>query len=144
MDAKGSLDVAISMRTAKACGPGTPGLVLSSQDVCLASDGDYQVTDTGESTHNAVNTIAQGRPGVSVEPVVANSCASYTAHEAAGAASTRFSLRPLFSRDKINARLGRVSAARMLTLVYPLFEMFIRAARERPTRRSRMPQLPSD
>ena len=28
-----------------------------------ANDGDYEVTDTGESTHNAVNTVAQGRPG---------------------------------------------------------------------------------
>jgi hypothetical protein len=28
-----------------------------------AGDGDYKVTDTGGSTHNAVNTIAQGRPG---------------------------------------------------------------------------------
>jgi hypothetical protein len=37
-----------------------------------ANDGDYEVTDTGESTHNAVNTVAQGRPGVSVEPVVTN------------------------------------------------------------------------
>src|SRR5262249_19137621 len=51
--------------------------------------------DTGESTKISVNTIAQGRPDVSVEPVVINSCASFTAHEAAGAASARSSLRPL-------------------------------------------------
>jgi hypothetical protein len=29
-------------------------------------DGDYEVTDTGESAHNAVNTIAQGKPERSV------------------------------------------------------------------------------
>jgi hypothetical protein len=32
------------------------------------------------------------------EPVVTNSCAFYFAHEAAGALSTRYSLRPLISR----------------------------------------------
>jgi hypothetical protein len=34
-----------------------------------------------------------------VEPVVSNSCAFFTAHEAAGATSIRSSLRPLLSRD---------------------------------------------
>jgi hypothetical protein len=81
-------------RTAKSCGPGAPGLALSLAGD-LRGDGDYEVTDTGESTKISVNTIAQGRPDVSVEPVVNNSCASYTAHEAAGAASARSSLRPL-------------------------------------------------
>jgi hypothetical protein len=47
-------------RTAKACGPGTPGLVLSAQGAIIARDGDYQVTDIGESTQISVNTIAQG------------------------------------------------------------------------------------
>jgi hypothetical protein len=70
-------------------------------------DGDYEVTDTGESTHNAVKTIAQGRPGVAAEPVVNNSCAFFVAHEAAGAASTRLSLRPLFFRGDTVARPGR-------------------------------------
>jgi hypothetical protein len=46
----------------KACGPGTPGLVLSLAGD-LRGDGDYEVTDTGESTQDNVNTIAQGRPG---------------------------------------------------------------------------------
>jgi hypothetical protein len=41
-----------------------------------------------------------------VEPVVTNSCAFYTAHEAAGATSIRSSLRPLFSRDTAEAKLG--------------------------------------
>src|SRR5262245_26797580 len=48
-----------------------------------------------KSTKISVNTIAQGRPDVPVEPVVNNSCAFLTAHEAAGAASARSSLRPL-------------------------------------------------
>jgi hypothetical protein len=40
-------------------------------------------------------------------PVVTNSCVFYFTHEAAGAAGTRLSLRPPFSRDKIHASLGR-------------------------------------
>jgi len=52
----------VGFRTAKSCGPGAPGLAPS-----LAGDprgdGDYEVTDTGESTRISVNTIAQGRPG---------------------------------------------------------------------------------
>src|ERR1700733_2967312 len=44
-------------------------------------------------------TIAQGRPDDCGVPVVANACAFYTAHAAAGATRTRSSLRPLnFSR----------------------------------------------
>jgi hypothetical protein len=68
-----STDEGRCARTAKACGPGAPWLALSLRtgDVGpLGPDaprsqatGDYEVTDTGESTHNAVNTIAQGRPG---------------------------------------------------------------------------------
>ena len=42
------------------------------------------------------NTIAQGMPVFSGEPVVTNSCAFYFAREAAGASDTRLSLRPLF------------------------------------------------
>src|SRR5215813_902160 len=57
-----------AMRTAKPCGPGTPGLVLSLQaKVC--SDGDYQVTDTGESAEQAVNRRA-GNAGTTAGPVV--------------------------------------------------------------------------
>jgi hypothetical protein len=73
MDAGTSTDEWCCSRTAEACGPGTPGLVLSLRDrdvgpigpdaLSFAGDGDYEVTDTGESTYNAVNTIAQGRPG---------------------------------------------------------------------------------
>jgi hypothetical protein len=76
---------------------------------------DPRVTVTKRSwtpgrARSSVNTIARGRPDVSVEPVVTNSCAFYTAHEAAGAASTRLSLRPSLSpRDVGPASLGRES-----------------------------------
>jgi hypothetical protein len=94
MDAACVARRAARTRTTKSCGPGAPGLALSLAGD-LRGDGDYEVTDTGESTKISVNTIAQGRPDVSVEPVVNNSCAFLTAHEAAGAASARSSLRPL-------------------------------------------------
>jgi hypothetical protein len=52
---------------------------------------------TGESPKEAVKTIAQGRPGYFGKPVVTMLvCFSHFAREAAGAASTRLSLRPLF------------------------------------------------
>ena len=56
-----------------------------------------KVMDTGESTLISRNTIAQGRPDCFGGPVVTNSCAFFTAHEAAGAQNTRLSLRPLVS-----------------------------------------------
>src|SRR4051794_38850261 len=61
---------------------------------------------TGESTKEAVKTIARGRPGEPGEPVVTNSsCFIYFAREAAGASSTRLSLRPLFrGRSKYTTR----------------------------------------
>ena len=52
---------------------------------------------TGESTKETVKTIAQGRPDVTGGPVVTTLvCYFYFAREAAGAAGTRLSLRPLF------------------------------------------------
>jgi hypothetical protein len=45
-------------------------------------------------------------PVAPVEPVVSNSCAFYTAHEAAGAASIRSSLRPCIARDNADEKLG--------------------------------------
>jgi hypothetical protein len=65
VDAAGLPDGQSRMRTTEACGPGTPGLVLSLA-ASPRGDGDYEVTDTGESAHNAVNTIAQGKPERSV------------------------------------------------------------------------------
>src|SRR5262245_56128300 len=63
--------------------------------------------DTGESAHNAVKTIAQGRPDCFGVPVVTNSYAFFVAYEAAGAQNTRSSLRPLSSEGKVVAKLGR-------------------------------------
>jgi hypothetical protein len=52
---------------------------------------------TGESAKETVKTIAQGRPGYLGKPVVTMLvCYIHFAREAAGAASTRLSLRPLF------------------------------------------------
>jgi hypothetical protein len=65
VDAAGLPDGQFRIRTTEACGPGTPGLVLSFAEN-LRGDGDYEVTDTGESAHNAVKTIAQGKPDCSV------------------------------------------------------------------------------
>jgi len=53
---------------------------------------------TEESVKETVKTIAQGRPGVTGEPVVTTLvCFIYFAHEAAGASDARLSLRPPFS-----------------------------------------------
>jgi hypothetical protein len=57
----------------------------------------------------SVKTIAQGRPGISGEPVVTMLvCFIYFAREAAGATGTRLSLRPLLSRGrKVPAKLAQ-------------------------------------
>jgi hypothetical protein len=93
-------------RTVKSCGPDAPALASSLRrfvgptgcgQTISAGDGDNKPI-TGESTKEAVKTIAQGRPGVSGEPVVTILvCHLHVAREAAGAAGTRLSLRPLFS-----------------------------------------------
>jgi hypothetical protein len=49
MDARCVARRATDARTAKSCGPGAPGLALSLAGD-LRGDGDYEVTDTGEST----------------------------------------------------------------------------------------------
>jgi hypothetical protein len=54
---------------------------------------------TEESPKETVKTIARGKPGIPVEPVVTTLvCSFHFAHEAAGAAGTRLSLRPLIFR----------------------------------------------
>src|ERR1700744_1707657 len=68
---------------------------------------------TGESTKEAVKTIAQGMPGCSGAPVVNCSCAFYFACEAMGAAGVRPSLPPLLSLRAAVQRLGRIRAAGM-------------------------------
>src|ERR1700680_2937236 len=59
---------------------------------------------TGESTKETVKTIARGKPDDPVEPVVSNSCAFFTAQEAAGAIGARLSPRP--SWDRVASLLG--------------------------------------
>src|SRR3984893_19526758 len=74
------------MRTAKSCGPGTrcwcqvgggksarPG----ADKAISANDGGKRNSCTGESTKEAVKTIACGNAGRSGEPVVTNSCAFF-------------------------------------------------------------------
>jgi hypothetical protein len=72
-------------RTAKSCGPGAPTLASSFAEVSAGRR--WQTSPvTGESTKETVKTIAQGRPGVSGEPVVTTLvCLLHFAREAAGA-----------------------------------------------------------
>src|SRR5258708_27011481 len=83
-------------RTAKSCGPDAPTLASSLAE--LSARRRWQESPvTGESTKETVKTIAQGRPGESGGPVATTLvCYQHFAHEAAGAAGTRLSLRPLF------------------------------------------------
>src|ERR1700757_3867261 len=64
-----------------------------------------------------------------VEPVVNNSCAFYTAHEAAGAAGIRSSLRPLLKRD-IDFRITRARDVPRECGVMPFPSL--RGAKQRP------------
>jgi hypothetical protein len=71
-------------------------------------DGDKQILIAGESAPYAVKPLRRECRIASAEPVC--SCAFFLvqfAHETAGAACTRYSLLPLFSRDKFRAKLGR-------------------------------------
>src|SRR2546430_14493543 len=104
-------------RTAKSCGPGAATLASS-----LRSD--PQVTVAKEPAHRGEHevsrkAIAQGMSECFRCPVC--SCApnvQFLAHETAGAARTRHSLRPRFSREaKEFASLGRDRAAGMPPLV---------------------------
>jgi hypothetical protein len=72
-------------------------------------DDDLEATVTIRSRTPGRARIAQGRPDVSVEPVVTNSCAFLTAHEAAGAASARSSLRPLPFEGEVRNSSGAIA-----------------------------------
>src|SRR2546430_6732906 len=102
-------------RTAKSCGPDAAMLASSLRR-------SSQVTVTTSPLHRGEHevsrkAIAQGMSECFRCPVC--SCAPtlcILAHETAGAARTRHSLRPRFSREaKEFASLGRNRAARMLT-----------------------------
>jgi hypothetical protein len=88
----------------------------------LRSDGGKRARSPGRSRISR-KTIAQGRPDVSGEPVVSNSCAFYFAHEAAGALGTRSSLRPLISFGRhCLAKLGRIVPRERGGVSFQLFE----------------------
>jgi hypothetical protein len=99
-------------RTAKSCGPDTRCWC----QVCgrfPAADGDKTNSLTGESTKYAVKPLRRGCRSVLRCPVC--SCApmcSFLAHEIAGAARTRHSLRPLFSRRDNEFGIARAKSCR--------------------------------
>jgi hypothetical protein len=73
-----------------------------------------------------VKTIAQGRLGVSGEPVVTMLVCFITfAREAAGASGTRLSLRPCFFEGHCLAKLGRVAPRERGCVSAALFEIQI-------------------
>jgi hypothetical protein len=102
-----STDEGRCARTAKACGPGAPWLALSLRTGDVGPLGPdaprSQATVTmrsrtpGRARTTLLTPLRREGRGAPVEPVVNNSCAFYTAHEAAGATSIRSSLRPLSS-----------------------------------------------
>ena len=71
----------VDPRTAKSCGPDAPTLV-SSWRRCFASRWRrwQESPVTGESTKETVKTIAQGRPGISGEPVVTMLVCFFNSH----------------------------------------------------------------
>jgi hypothetical protein len=87
-------------RTAKACGPDAPMLASSFWEAGFP--GATVTKEPGHRGEHAVNrnTIARGKPDDPVEPVVSNSCAFFTAQEAAGAIGTRFSPLPSLKKGR--------------------------------------------
>jgi hypothetical protein len=72
-----------------------------------ASNGDNKARSPGRARRKPLKPFAREKPECFGGPVVTNSCAFYTAREAAGAQSIRLFLRPLFSRDMLHAQLGQ-------------------------------------
>jgi hypothetical protein len=114
--------VPICRRLAKACGPGTLGLVLSLRKTIPRATVTIRSRTPGRArTTPLTPSRREGR--VSRLNLWLLTRVLSTLH-------TRLRVQPapgfpcaLFSRDKVDARLGRVSAARMMTFVYPLFEI---------------------
>jgi hypothetical protein len=106
-------------RTAKSCGPGAAMLASSLWDIS-AGDGDNKPAHRGEYEVSR-KAIAQGMSECLRSPVC--SCAplfALLAHETAGAACTRHSLRPLFvKRDNEFGKARAKRAAGTKTHVYP-------------------------
>src|SRR6266576_4223300 len=100
-------------RTAKSCGPGAAMLALSSREASFSG-----VTVTTSPLHRGERdisrkAIAQGMSECFRCPVC--SCApnvQFLAHETAGAACTRHSLRPLFEEERTNLQSSGENAPR--------------------------------
>ena len=101
MDAAATRDERRTKRTAKACGLGAPTLALRFAGLSSRNDGGKRARSPGRARISR-KTIAQGRPDDCGVPVVANACAFYTAHAAAGATRTRSSLRPLILEGRFS------------------------------------------
>jgi hypothetical protein len=108
-------------RTAKSCGPDAPTLVSSFVEACRpyrARTFHIRKTTVAKepghrgARHTPLKPLRAGMPGDSGVLVVTRALLPLqSAHEAAGAAGTRHSPRPLFSRGrKINAQLGRTAS----------------------------------
>ena len=113
-------DVRRLMRTAKSCGSGAAVLALSWQKQASAGDGGKKAVHRGEHEVSRNPSRRESRDA-SAGPVC--SCArSYAqiAHETAGAACTRLSLRPLFFRGGRKLRKARAHFSRENAAAYPL------------------------
>jgi hypothetical protein len=88
-------------RTAKSCGPGisTPMLTRVNASHCARTVATSPIT--GESTKEAVKTIARGMPDVSGVTVVTCLRAFIFARKATGATGARHSLLPLIRRGVV-------------------------------------------
>ena len=98
MDADAMTDEGGVTRTAKSCGPDAAVLASSFWEVSFSGATVAKEPFTGESTKYAVKPLRREGRMLSAGPVC--SCAHFLvhiAHETAGAARTRSSLRPLFS-----------------------------------------------
>jgi hypothetical protein len=105
-------------RTAKSCGPDAPTLASSSRS-CVgptglrqnisAGDGGKRARSPGRARHKLLKPLRAGMPGVPVYSLLLVCVLPLqSAHEAAGAAGTRHSPRPLLGR-RIHANLGRIA-----------------------------------
>ena len=112
------LDVCGSKRTAKSCGPDVAVLALSPWRGELLA-GDAAKSRSPGRAEVSRKAIAQGRPGVprcTCMLVCASLCA--IAHETAGAACTRSSLRPLIREGKTKMQTSGDRAARSRSYIH--------------------------
>jgi hypothetical protein len=102
--------VMLISRTVKSCGPDAPTLASSFRRIICAGDGGKKARSPGRARSKPLKPLRrEGR----VKPVDLAAttlvCHQHFAHEAAGAAGTRLSLRPLFFEAKDLAQLGRIA-----------------------------------